>query len=77
MFKGQGQTTLLSLKCCPLYIFLSLAYLLRTGFALTEKIHLNFVPGEGGIDVSETFLVKYKDFLELLNLNLNQKLVFR
>ena len=40
MFKGQGQTTL----CCPLYIFLWLAYLPWTGFATTEKINLNYVP---------------------------------
>ena len=58
-----------------LYIFIT-CLLASDWFALTEKIHLNFVPG-GGIDVSETFLVKLKDFLELFNLNLNQILVFR
>ena len=38
MFKGQGQTTLLSPVCCPLYIFQSLAYLLRTGFVSTSTL---------------------------------------
>ena len=42
MFKDQGQITLLSLKGCPLYILLSLAYLLQTGFASTEN--MNFAP---------------------------------
>ena len=44
MFKSQGQTTLLSPVCCPLYIYWSLAFLLLTGFASSEKINLNFAP---------------------------------
>ena len=40
--QDQVQTTLLSLLCCPLYIFKSLAFLLWTGFASTEKINLKF-----------------------------------
>ena len=48
--------------CCPLYIFESFGYLLCTGFASTEKINVNFAP-RGGIDVSETFLVYFIDFV--------------
>ena len=63
MLKGEGQTTLLSPMCCPLYIFESLAYLLWTGFSYYRKDKPDFCT----IYVSETIVVKIIFFTDMLH----------
>ena len=55
MFKGQGQTTLLSPVCCPLIYFNPFV----TCFVLVLLLQRRLPEfcTMGGIDVSETFLV--------------------